>query len=101
MALTKKYLKSKPVCKVGFNLPAGATDGARKVYLVGDFNGWGETVRPMRRVKDGSFTITQDLDVGREYQFRYRTDAGRWINDEAADRYAPNTFGDDNCVVVV
>ena len=40
MALTKKFLKSKPVCKVGFRLPADAANGVSKVHLVGEFNDW-------------------------------------------------------------
>ncbi|MDK2955547.1 MAG: hypothetical protein PWQ57_1043 [Desulfovibrionales bacterium] len=101
MALSKKYLKSKPMCKVGFSVPAEAVQGAKKVFLVGEFNDWSETARPMRKQKDGSYSITQDLAVGRQYQFRYLTDAGQWINDDAADDYAVNDFGADNSVVEV
>jgi 1,4-alpha-glucan branching enzyme len=68
---------------------------------VGEFNDWNETARPMRKQKDGSYSITQDLSVGRPYQFRYLTDAGEWINDDAADDYAGNEFGVDNSVVKV
>ena len=38
--IAKKFLKSKPVCKATFTLPAEAAQGAKKVFLVGDFNNW-------------------------------------------------------------
>ena len=37
MAIKKQYLKSKPVCKVTFSVPAKE---ATKVAVVGDFNEW-------------------------------------------------------------
>ena len=37
MAIKKQFLKSKPVCKVTFSLPA---EEAKKVSVVGSFNEW-------------------------------------------------------------
>ena len=36
MSIKKRYLKTKPICKVTFRLSKKAAKGAEKVYLVGD-----------------------------------------------------------------
>lgn len=98
MALRKKYLKSKPVCKVSFDFPAEAAPHAKKVELVGSFNNW-EPVN-MRKVKD-NYTRTLDLPVDQKFEFRYRVDGETWENDWKADAYVPNDAGTENSVVVV
>jgi 1,4-alpha-glucan branching enzyme len=97
--LDKNYLKTRNVCKVTFSLPA-AVQG-ENVFLVGDFNEWSETATPMKRQKDGSFTVTLELDKGKEYQFRYLVNGSEWHNDWQADRYVPNPFSGDNSVVAI
>lgn len=100
MALKKKFLKTKPVCKVGFSVASDDLNGSKKVFLVGDFNQWDTEARPMRKQKNGSYSITMDLELGREYQFRYLTADGRWLNDPDADRYEFNEYaGTENSVV--
>ena len=100
MSLKKKYLKSKPHCKVTFALAKGQAKEAAKVAVVGEFNDWDTVATPMRRQKDGSFSVTMDLETGREYQFRYLIDGEVWISDPEADRYAFSPFGDcENAVV--
>lgn len=101
MSLQKRFLKSKPVCKVTFKLPTQVAGEAGAVCLVGEFNGWHTAATPMRKLKSGDFTVTLDLETGREYQFRYLIDGDRWENDEAADGYVPSAYpGVDNSVVV-
>jgi 1,4-alpha-glucan branching enzyme len=101
MSLQKRFLKSKPVCKVTFKLPKQVAGEAGAVCLVGEFNGWDTAATPMKKLKSGDFTVTLDLETGREYQFRYLIDGDRWQNDEAADRYVPSAYpGVDNSVVV-
>ncbi|MFW5487916.1 MAG: isoamylase early set domain-containing protein [Desulfovibrio sp.] len=101
MALKKKYLKSKPVCKVSFILPKEAANSAKTVHLVGEFNEWDEDSMPMRKVKDG-FTRTLDLEAGHEYQFRYLLDGEVWKNEHEADTYVFSEFGNcENSVVRV
>jgi 1,4-alpha-glucan branching enzyme len=97
--VSKRYLKTRPVCKVTFSLPAAVQGEA--AHLVGDFNNWDEAATPMKRQKDGSFSITLDLEPGREYQFRYLVNNSEWHNDWQADKYTPNPFSGDNSVVVV
>jgi 1,4-alpha-glucan branching enzyme len=100
MSLKKKFLKSKPRCKVTFCLSKGQAKDAGKVAVVGEFNEWDTTATPLRRQKDGSFSATVDLETGREYQFRYLIDGEIWISDPEADRFAFSPFGDcDNSVL--
>jgi len=102
MSLNKKYLKTKPVCKVSFEIQKEAAKDATKIYVVGEFNEWNKTANPMKRRKNGSFVSTIDLSPGKEYQFRYLIDDSNWENDHQADKYVPNCFGDsENSVVVV
>jgi len=96
--LKKQTLKSRPACKVTFEVPRELK--AKDVSLVGEFNDWNGAATPMRRLKDGRFTVTLELQPQRAYQFRYLVDGGRWDNDWAADRYVPNPFGGDNSVVL-
>jgi 1,4-alpha-glucan branching enzyme len=96
--LKKEFLKTKPVCKVTFALPEAIK--AETVHLVGDFNNWSETSTPMKKLKGGKFTVTLDLDKGREYQFRYLVNSTEWHNDWHADKYVPNPFSGDNSVVI-
>jgi hypothetical protein len=56
----------------------------------------------MKQLKDGSFTVTIDLEKGREYQFRYLINEDQWENAWNADRYVPTPFGDsENSVIIV
>jgi len=102
MSLSKKYLKSRPVSKVTFRLPREAAAGVDHACLVGEFNDWNPAATSMQKLKSGDFKVTMDLDVGREYQYRYLLDGQIWANDEAADRYVPAGVPDaDNSVVIV
>ncbi|MDN5216457.1 isoamylase early set domain-containing protein [Fulvivirgaceae bacterium BMA12] len=101
MSLKKQYLKSKPLCKVTFSLPKEAASSAKKVAVVGEFNDWNSKALPMKKLKDGSFKITQDLSVGQEYQFKYLIDGKTWENDWSADKYVSNEFTTENSVVVL
>jgi 1,4-alpha-glucan branching enzyme len=99
--MKKRLLKTKPVCKVTFELPAQAVNGAAVVTLVGDFNAWDRATTPLKRLKDGTRSIIPDLSRDREYQFRYLIDGKRWENDWQADQYVSSPAGDcENSVVI-
>lgn len=100
MSLKKQYLKSKPVCKVTFKISEEEAQNAKSVRLVGEFNDWDLSVPPMKKLKNGTFTTTVELEAGKEYQFRYLLDDQNWENDWAADAYVPSqTSFEDNSVV--
>lgn len=97
--IKKAYSKTGRSCRVTFELPPEVN--AQTARLCGDFNEWDTTSHPMKRRKDGSFTLTISLKPGRRYRFRYLLDGERWENDWAADAYVSNPFGSDDSVVEV
>lgn len=103
MALTKKFLKSKPVCKVTFKLTQEEAKSAESVQLMGEFNDWDVGSAPMKKLKNGGFTQTLDLEAGKEYRFRYLLDGETWENDWSADKYIPSesSYDDDSVVSTI
>lgn len=98
MAITKQYLKSKPVCKVTFSVPA---EDAKEVAVVGSFNEWDAKATALKKLKNGTFKGTLNLEKDNSYEFRYLVD-GNYINDEQADAYAWNDYaGAENGVLTV
>lgn len=96
--IKKQALKSRPVCKLAFELPASVEADA--VELLADFNNWrGE---PFTRLKNGTWKLTQEVTPDQSYQFRYRLvqdGYSAYLNDEAADGYVRNDFGTENAIV--
>lgn len=92
MAIRKNFLKTRPACKVRFQLSPEEVNGASEVFLQGDFNAWDDTAHPLKQRKDGCFILEIELPLGQDYQFRYRTGDNHWFNDPEADAYVPCTF---------
>lgn len=84
MAIKKQFLKSKPICKVTFSIPAAE---ASKVSVVGTFNDWNTEATSLKKLKNGTFKGTIDLATDSNYEFRYVVD-GNYINDSEADDFA-------------
>ena len=98
MSIEKKFLKAKPVCKVKFSIN-GEYKSASSILLVGDFNNWqiGET--PLKKSKTGEWSVSLDLETGKEYQFRYLIDGNIWENDPEADKFVASGLGSENSVL--
>ena len=100
MGLKKSFSKDKTKCTVTFTVSHEAAQGAKEINIAGDFNSWSSTITPMTKAPDGSFSVKLELDVNREYQFRYLLDNTRWENDWNADKYVPAPYSNaDNSVV--
>jgi 1,4-alpha-glucan branching enzyme len=95
MSIKKQFLKAKPVCKVTFKISKEQASGANEATVVGEFNNWNETSDTMKKLKDGSFSATLNLESGRSYQFRYLLDGTIWINDNEADGYQNSGIGSE------
>ena len=101
MALKKTFSKDGKKCTVTFIVSAEAANSAETITLACDFNSWSSTETPLKKDKDGSFSVKLTLDANKEYQFRYLVDGHRWENDWNADKYIPAPYSNaDNSVVV-
>ena len=97
--LKKSYSKTGKVCRVTFKYDN--PENAETAMLAGGFNDWSAEQNPMRKLKNGTFSVTVSLEAGSSYPFRYVLNDTFWVNDEAADSYEPNSYGEDNSVVTV
>lgn len=88
MAIKKTYLKSKPVCKVTFELEGIEAD---TIVAVGNFNDWNASATPLKKFKNGKFKTTVNLAKDESYEFRYIAD-GVYLNDDQADSYKWNDY---------
>ena len=103
MAIKKKYQTDKPTCKVTFSIPFETAKNFKKAYLVGDFNNWDTELTQMKVMKrNGSFSVTLELETNKEYEFRYLLDGNFWINEPQADKLVPTYFQDaENSVIII
>ncbi|MBQ4818522.1 isoamylase early set domain-containing protein [Aquimarina sp. MMG016] len=98
MAITKQYLKSKPVCKVTFTVPAKE---ANSVSVAGEFNEWSTEATVLKKLKNGTFKGTVDLPKDNKFEFKYVVD-GEWTNESEADGYQWNDYAAaDNSLLVL
>lgn len=97
--LKKYYSPTKNSCRVTFKYPN--PEKAQSAVLVGDFNNWSLERHVMKKLKDGSFSLTVSLPAAATYHFRYVLDGTIWVNDHAADGYAPNEYGEDNSLLII
>ncbi|PKA97334.1 AMP-activated protein kinase-like protein [Flavobacteriaceae bacterium MAR_2009_75] len=97
MAISKQYLKTRPVCKVTFTVPA---EEAAKVAVVGDFNNWkANKASSLKKLKNGSFKGTLELPKESSYEFKYIID-GNYVNEMEADGYKWNDYaGGENALL--
>jgi 1,4-alpha-glucan branching enzyme len=101
MALKKTFSKDRKKCTVTFTVLSEAAQEAKTINIAGDFNSWSSTETPLKKEKDGSFSVKLVLDAEKEYQFRYLIDGHKWENDWKADKYIPAPYSNaDNSVVV-
>jgi len=102
MSISKKYLKSKPICKVTFRIPSDIGKDFKTASVVGDFNNWNHKANRMKKlVKDGSFSTIIDLEKDKEYQFRYLFDGTEWANEIEAEKHITTYFGDSQNSIIV
>lgn len=98
MAVSKKFLKTKPVCKVTFSISAPE---ATEVALVGDFNEWDVAASPLKKLKNGTFKVIVDLDTEKSYEYKYVID-GEYTNDDEPEALVFNEFANaENSMVTI
>ena len=93
----KNYSKKGMVCRVTFDLPKGIE--AEKISLCGEFNNWNPKAHPMKKRKDGRWSITISLKTGNAYRYKYLLDGKHWENDWNAERYMSNCYGTEDSLI--
>lgn len=74
--------------------------GAKKVYLVGDFNNWSPLADPLKDMNgDGHWSLFYPLPPG-TYRYKFVVD-GRWVPDPSNPDSEPDGFDGINSVVRV
>lgn len=103
MSTTSKIVKSKKCHKVTFDITAEAAQGAKKICLLCDFNGWDPI--EMTAKKNGAFQVAIEIpqaDAKNVYQYRFQytmdDDSEMFENDWNAEKYVANPFGGENSV---
>jgi len=73
---------------------------ARRVALVGDFNGWSKDATPLATVNEpGAWAVSVTMPKGR-HEYAFIVDGVRWSPDPFAARVA-DEFGTESSVVTV
>ena len=100
-------LKKKPVKKSKLTSVTFETrefQDADALSLVGEFNGWEPEKTPMKRRKDGAWSVTMRLAKRPDkfrYEYRFVVDGDHWVSDTGADDFVTNPYGEQNSVVVL
>lgn len=92
--VSKTYSSTGAKCRVTFKLDA--VDAA-EVAVLGEFNAW--EPRELSPRKDGSYSTSFWVEAGQAYRFKYLLDGERWLNDDQADGFAPNEFGEQDALL--
>ena len=84
--------------KVTFVLPEDHPYG-EEVSVVGEFNDWTAGEHKFVRRSNQTYSTNVMLTEGDRYAFRYYSEEKGWIDEEEADDYVTNEFGERNCIV--
>ena len=82
--------------RVTFTMPA--IDGCSCLYLVGKFDEWNESVYRLQHAENGTWSLTLELESGREFQYHFRTNDGTWLDDTYTP-HALHRFGSEISLV--
>jgi hypothetical protein len=74
-------------------------DGANEVILTGDFTKWSKDEIKLTSIGQGEWETVLQLPPG-EHQYRLLVN-GEWRDDAQAKKRVPNSFGGENCVLIV
>jgi len=72
---------------------------AGEVYVMGNFNDWNDSRHPMKKGKNGMWSVDITLAPG-EYEFLYFIDRRAWKTDDTTPHIV-NAFGTENSIVTV
>lgn len=95
MSITKKYLADERSCMVTFKFDLPLSEPIRTISVVGDFNNWDPIGNPMKRGRNGKFSLSMNFPIEKDFQFRYLVDGKDWFTDFEADSLAPIPWSEE------
>ena len=98
--LKKTPIKKSNKTSVLFQL-SELPEKADAVCLVGEFNEWKLDKTPMKKRKDGAWSVAMRLPNTGRFEYGFVVDGEEWIADEAADDFVSNPYGGKNSVVIL
>lgn len=105
MSISKSPTKDGKKVTITFYIKKDAAQGASKIYLICEHNGWEPVaMKPMKNgTFRGSISVLTDIQPSYQYRFKYIMEDGevKFDNDWDAEQYCPNQFGGDNSVFTV
>ena len=84
--------------KVTFVLPDDHPHGG-DLSVAGDFNDWTPGEHRFVRRSNHTYSTNVMLPEDSRFNFRYYSEENGWINEEDADDFEANDFGETDCVV--
>ena len=72
---------------------------AKSVSVAGDFNNWSSNSLAAKKDLNGTWKAKTNLAPGK-YQYKFLVD-GNWQNDPRCRACVPNSFGSQNCLMIV
>ncbi|MCK0514215.1 isoamylase early set domain-containing protein [Anaerobiospirillum sp. NML120448] len=102
MSISKRITKDGKKVTITFYIKKEAAQGAKKIFLICEHNGWEPVV--MKPLKNGTYcgsiSVPTSIQPSYQYRFKYIMEDGqeRFENDWDAESYAPNPYGEENSV---
>ena len=93
---TQQTISNRKMTEKTFRLEAPQ---AHEVSVVGCFNGWDPMSNFMRPDDNGVWSCTMSIEPG-EHEYRFVID-GVWCDDPLNTFRRPNSFGSENCVLII
>jgi 1,4-alpha-glucan branching enzyme len=97
--VTKQKINKTKNCGMRVTFAMPPINGCDCLYLVGKFDEWNESVYRMQCSDDGTWSLVLELEPGHDYQYRYRTDKGVWVNDPDTNTCAQSIYTSENSIV--
>lgn len=72
---------------------------AKKVSLAGNFNNWDTSAVSAKKDSKGNWMAKINLKPGK-HEYKFFVD-GNWANDPRCSSCVTNSFGSQNCVVII
>ena len=76
-------------------------DGADRVSVAGDFNGWNQIATPLKRNDSGLWSAQIVIPRAGRFEYKFIVNGEHWIEDPSNGMKAPDNYGGLNSVLMI